>query len=242
MRTPEKLSTSRTSRTSLPTTTSRTSPSPYRAREFDPRTYPTQALYLPNNIRSRHSNVSTPAQSELRPSDSVSQLDTKTAISVAPYHPPDISRTDPKGSAGTGSSSFSMASSFSGTHLPDLPLLPSITPSPDVASSNHLEVARHSLTLSSRLGAPLPPINFPSNEDPNVEDEGIRNGAALLRRALEIERSEIDHRGARGAVTDVGVATLRMSWRDRVDFEGGFDPAAQRVLSAAEYHQLVDRM
>lgn len=217
--------------------------SPYRNRQLDPPTFPTQALYLPINIRPRphHSNVSTPAQSELRPSDSISQFDAATAISLALHQPQDILPTERKGSNGTGSSSFSIASSFSGTHLPDLPLLPSITPSPDVARSTQEEVAQHNPTLSLRLGAALPTINFPSNSEPNLEDEGVRNGAALLRRALEIERSQLDHRSPRRAVTDAGVAALRMSWQKRVEFDGGFDPAAQRVLSAAEYHQLVDR-
>lgn len=226
------------SRNFSPVLSSRNLLSPNQANRLSPHTYLKHHSYLP--VHSLPSKISTPAQSEIRPSDSISQLDANTAVSAAPRAPIDMS-PHPSDSGET-TSSFSVASSFSGTHLPDLPPLPSITPSPHTDSSSPYEDTSQPATFSSRLNASMP-HSSPHHTDPtNQEADGVRYGAALLRRAVELERSERDRHHIRGAVTDVGMSSLRKSWRQKLVLEGAFDPVAQSLLSAAEYHQLVDRM
>jgi hypothetical protein len=176
------------------------------------------------------SNASTAILPELRPADSVSQLgDLPESTSKGPEHV-EIPLSESNDSSETGSSLFSISSSFNGTHLPDLPPLPSITSSPALSNDAIDDIN----SRSNRVSLSRIPRRVSTEKEPEAAE--LNHDAARLRQAVEIEKSELIARDTMAP----GTAPLHRSWNEKILAQGGFDPVAQRLLSAAEYHQLVD--
>lgn len=195
------------------------------ASRFDSRMY--------NKLRfnsTQFSNASINVPSELGPIDSVSQLgDLLESASEEPEHP-DKLLLDNNDSA-EASSSFSISSSLNDTHLPDLPPLPSIYSSPALtnnADDDDVNERIHRVSVPRRVST-----------EKKLDVVELDYDVARLRQAVEIEKSELITRGYRNTNAS-GAASLRRSWSEKIKAQGGFDLVAQKVLSAAEYQQLVD--
>lgn len=172
--------------------------------------------------------VSTIVLPELRPADSVSQL------GDLPESTPEYAQLEDNGTPGTGSSSFSISSSFNGTHLPDLPPLPSIASSPALSND-----AKDSINKRfNRVSLSRIPRRVSTEAEP--EPSELNHDAARLRQAVEIEKSELISRGYFRDAAAPGAPPLRRSWGGEIIAQGGFDPVARRLLSTVEYHKLVD--
>lgn len=199
------------------------------ASRFDVLTY--NKLHFNSARHGELSNASAIIPPEVRPADSVSQLgDLAESSREEPDHidAPSFANND---SAETGSS-FSISSSLNSTHLPDLPPLPSINSSPALTNNENDETnEQHNYPNVSRIATRV------STADER-EVIQLNHDAARLRRAIEIEKSELITRGNYHDVMPSRTAPSRSSGNERIT--GGFDLVAQRVLNAVEYQQLVD--